>query len=111
VASDEVEATSLVSNFAARSQYYLLFSGTNFVQVLNNPFLPRGRDSAPFIVDYLAQKGVGVVVAGRFGPYMIETMIKKRMKYIRFSGTAQAAAEQVPNFLRPPKKDEKMGTQ
>ena len=111
VASDDVEATSLVSNFAARSQYYLLFSGTDFVQVVNNPFLPRGGGSAPFIVDYLAQKGVGVVVAERFGFYMIEVMNRRGMKYFQFSGTAQEAAERVVNFLRPPKKVDKKSTQ
>ena len=111
VASNDVEATSLVSDFAAQCRYYLLFSGTNFVQVLNNPFLPRGRGSAPFIVDYLAQKGVGVVVAGRFGPYMIEAMNRRGMKYFQFSGAAQEAAERVVGFLRPPKKDGEMGTQ
>jgi hypothetical protein len=32
VASDGQQATSPVSNFAARCQHYLLFSGTDFVQ-------------------------------------------------------------------------------
>ncbi len=111
VASDDVEATSLVGNFAASSRYYLLFSGTDFVQVVNNPFLQKGPGAAPLVVDYLAQKGVGVVVAGRFGPLMIEAMNMKGMKYIQFSGVAQEAAERVVNFLRPPPKDRKMGTQ
>ena len=47
VASDDVEATSLVSNTAGRSQYYLLFSGTDFVQLLDNPFLARGPGCRP----------------------------------------------------------------
>ena len=111
VASDDVEATSLVGNFAASSRYYLLFSGTDFVQVVNNPFLQKGPGAASLVVDYLAQKGVGVVVAGRFGPLMIEAMNMKGMKYIQFSGVAQEAAERVVNFLRPSKKDGKMGTQ
>jgi predicted Fe-Mo cluster-binding NifX family protein len=111
VASDDVEATSLVSNTAGRSRYYLLFSGTDFVQVLNNPFLAKGPGATPALIDYLAQKGVGVVIAGRFGPLMIEAMNMKGMKYIQFSGVAQDAAEQVVNFLRPPQKDRKMGTQ
>jgi len=111
VASDDVEATSLVSNFGARSRYYLLFSGTDFVQVVSNPFLPKAGEAAPLVVDYLAQKGVGVVVAGRFGPYMIEAMNRRGMKYFQFTGTAQEAAERVINFLRPPKKDEKKSTQ
>jgi len=110
VASDSVESTSLVSKTGGRSRYYLLFSGTDFVQVLDNPFLSQGPGGTPSLVEYLAQKGVGVVVAGGFGPLMIETIEQKGMKYIIFSGTAQEAAERVVNFLRPPKKDGEMGT-
>jgi predicted Fe-Mo cluster-binding NifX family protein len=112
VASDDVEATSLVSQTAGRSRYYLLFSGTDFVQVLENPFLAKGPGATPSLVEYLAQRGVGVVVAGGFGPLMIEAMEQKGMKYIIFSGIAQEAAERVVNFSRAPKKkDEKRGTQ
>ena len=111
VASDDVEATSLVSNTAGRSRYYLLFSGTDFVQVLDNPFLAKGPGATPALVDYLAQKGVGVVIAGGFGPLMIEAMDQKGIKYIIFSGIAQEGAERAINFLRPSKKDEKKGTQ
>ena len=111
VASDDVEATSLVSKTAGRSRYYLLFSGTDFVQVLDNPFLAKGPGATPSLVEYLAQKGVGVVIAGGFGPLMIEAMDQKGIKYIIFSGIAQEAAERAINFLRPSKKDEKGGTQ
>lgn len=111
VASDDVESTSLVSDTAGRSRYYLLFSGTDFVQLLDNPFLAKGPGATPSLVEYLAQKGVGVVVAGGFGPLMIEAMDQKGMKYIIFSGIAQEAAERAVDFLRPPKKDEKKGTQ
>jgi predicted Fe-Mo cluster-binding NifX family protein len=102
VASEGKEATSLVSDFAGRSRYYLLFSGTDFVQALQNPFLDKGPGAGPDVVDYLARKGVGLLIAGRFGPFLIEAMNKKGMKYMLFSGVAQKAAEQAPNFLRPP---------
>ncbi len=102
VASEGKEATSLVSDFAGRSRYYLLFSGTDFVQAVQNPFLDKGPGAGPDVVDYLARKGVGLLIAGRFGPFLIEAMNKKGMKYMMFSGVAQKAAEQVPNFLRPP---------
>jgi len=111
VASDSVEATSLVSKTGGRSRYFLIFSGTDFVQVLDNPFLAKGPGATPSLVEYLAQKGVGVVVAGGFGPLMVEAMEQKGMKYVIFSGIAQEAAERVVDFLRPPKKNEKKGTQ
>ena len=111
VASDDQEATSLVSDFAARSRYYLLFSGTDFVQVVPNPFLDKGRDAASNVLDYLSQKGVGLLIAGRFGPFMIEAMDKKGMKYFQFSGVAKEAAARAADFLRPPQKEGKMPRQ
>lgn len=108
VASESQEATSLVGSFAARSRYYLLFSGRDFVQALSNPFLPGGPGAGPLVVDYLAQKGVGIIVAGRFGPPMIQAMNRRGMKYIQYSGVAQEAAQRVFNFLRPPE-DKKGG--
>jgi predicted Fe-Mo cluster-binding NifX family protein len=111
VASDSVEATSLVSKTGGRSRYFLIFSGTDFVQVLDNPFLAKGPGATPSMVEYLAQKGVGVVVAGGFGPLMVEAMEQRGMKYMIFSGIAQEAAERVVDFLRRSKKDEKKGTQ
>ena len=110
VASDNQEATSLVGTFAARSRYYLLFSQTlELVQVVQNPFLSEGEGAAPLVVDYLAQKGVGVIVAGRFGPPMIQAMNRKDMRYIQYSGVAREAVQRVINFLRPP--EEKRGGQ
>lgn len=104
VASDDVESTAIVGSFAARSQYYLLFSGINMVQVLPNPFLDKGPGAGPLVVDYLAKKGVGILVAGRFGPPMIESMNRRGMKYFLYSGVAQEAVERVVNYLKPAEK-------
>ncbi len=96
VASDDKEATSVVSDFAARSRYYLLFNETlEMVQVVNNPFLDKGGRAAPQVVDYLAQKGVGAIVAGGFGPVMVEAMEKRGIRYFQYSGVAQEAVERV----------------
>ncbi len=104
VASDDPESTSPVSNFAAFSQYYLLFSGLDMVQVLRNPFLDKGPGGGPRVVEYLAQKGVGILVAGRFGPPMIDVMDRKGMRYFQYSGVAQDAVERAANHLKPAEK-------
>jgi predicted Fe-Mo cluster-binding NifX family protein len=101
VASNDVESTALVSDFAARSEYYLLFSGLDMVQVLRNPFLDKGPGAGPLVVEYLAKKGVGILVAGRFGPPMMDAMDRRGMRYFQYSGVAQEAAERVANSLRP----------
>ena len=100
VASDDVEATSIVGQYPAFSRYYLLFSGLNMVQVLNNPFLDKGVGAGPLVVDYLTQKGVAILVAGGFGPPMIEAMKRKGMRYFQFSGVAQDAVERAVNYLK-----------
>jgi predicted Fe-Mo cluster-binding NifX family protein len=101
VASEDKEAT-LVSDFAARSRYYLLFDETlEMVQVLENPFPSKGELAAPQVIDYLAQKGVGVIVAGHFGPVMIEAMRKRGIRDFQYSGVAQEAAERAANLLNP----------
>ena len=102
VASEGQESTSLVSDFAGRSRHYLLFSGTDFIQALQNPFLDKGRGAVPDVADYLARKGVGLLVAGRFGPFMIEALDRKGIKYFPFSGPSQEAAARVVNSMRPP---------
>jgi predicted Fe-Mo cluster-binding NifX family protein len=104
VASDDPESTSLVSNFAAFSQYYLLFSALNMVQVLRNPFLDKGPGAGPLVVEYLAEKGVGTLIAGRFGPPMIDAMDRKGMRYFQYSGVAQDAVERAVNYLKPAEK-------
>ncbi len=101
VASDGVESTSIVSNLAARSQYYLLFSGINMVEVLRNPFLDKGPGAGPLVVDYLASKGVGILVAGGFGPPMLEALNRRGMKHFLCSGVAQEAAERTAAYLKP----------
>ena len=104
VASDDGDTTSVVGAYPARSRYYLLFSGITMVEVLKNPFLDKGAGAGPLIVDYLAQKGVAILVAGGFGPPMIEAMNKKGMKYFQFSGVAQEAVERVMSDLKPAEK-------
>jgi predicted Fe-Mo cluster-binding NifX family protein len=78
---------------------------------VHNPFLDKGPGAAPGVVDYLAQKGVGLLIAGRFGPFMIEAMDKKGMKYFQFSGVAKEAAARAADFLQPPKEDGKIPRQ
>jgi predicted Fe-Mo cluster-binding NifX family protein len=97
VACDDPQATatSLVGVFAARSRHYLIFSGITMVEVLLNPFLEKGPEAGPLVVDYLSQRGVDVLIAGMFGPRMIDAMNEKGMKYFQYSGVAQDAVERV----------------
>jgi predicted Fe-Mo cluster-binding NifX family protein len=107
VACDDVEATSVVGTFAARSRYYLLFAGITMVEVLRNPFLDKGPGAGPLVVNYLAKKGVAILIAGEFGTPMVKAMNKKGIKYFQFSGIAQEAAERAIDYLKPKKNSSK----
>ena len=46
-------------------------------------------------MNFLAGKGVTVVVAGDFGPKIVDVMKAKRMWPVRFNGSAQDAVKKV----------------
>ena len=98
-----MESTSIVSDFAGPKRYYLLFSGIRWSRCSGIPSWTRAPAAGPLVVDYLAEKGVGILVAGRFGPPMVEAMNRRGMKYFLYSGIVQEAAER-DEYLKPGKK-------
>jgi predicted Fe-Mo cluster-binding NifX family protein len=89
VASDGKTASSAVSGVAARSAYYLIFdSKGKFVEVIGNPHKDAPGGAGSLVVNFLAGKGVTVVVAGKFGDKMIVAMKGAGMASVEFAGTA-----------------------
>ena len=80
---------------AASSPYFLVFDQKGkLLEALENPY--KNADSpGPDVVNYLSGKGVTVVIAGDFGPRIVDVMKAKRMWPIRFAGTAQDAVKKV----------------
>jgi predicted Fe-Mo cluster-binding NifX family protein len=94
VAAEGDTTSAQVSAIAARAPYFLLFDdkGT-FVEAVANPHkdVPGGAGSQA--VDFLAGKGVTVVIAGAFGPKMVGALQAKAMRYVEFKGSAAEAVK------------------
>lgn len=90
VASDGNNATSLVSEDAGRCRCYLIFAGTGeLLEVLDNPYSGSPYRQGPALVDFLAEKGVTVILAESFGVPMIEAMKARGITYGQLRGIAR----------------------
>jgi predicted Fe-Mo cluster-binding NifX family protein len=96
VASKGRTPTAEVSGVAARSPYFLIFdrSGT-LLEAADNPHKTARRGAGASVVRFLAEKGVSVVVAGKFGQRMVRTMKERNMEYMAFQGNAEGAVRKV----------------
>ena len=89
VASDGKTASSVVSDVAGRSAYYLIFdSKGKLLEAIENPHKNASSGAGPLVVNFLGGKGIAVVVAGKFGDKMISAMKGAGMAYVEFTGTA-----------------------
>lgn len=82
-----------VSNQAGRSAFFLFFDdqGT-FVEAVDNPYKDAGNAGIPTL-DFLAGKGVKVLVAESFGSKIVEVMKGKGMRPVEFKGSAKDAVK------------------
>ena len=93
VAASDKTASAPVSNQAGRSPFFLLFDrqGT-FVEAVDNPYKDAGNAGIPAL-DFLAGKGVKVLVAEGFGSKIVEVMKSKGMRPVEFKGNAKDAVK------------------
>jgi predicted Fe-Mo cluster-binding NifX family protein len=95
VAAEGQAPFSQVSVVAARSPYFLLFDekGT-LIEAVANPHQHAPGGAGAQAVEFLAGKGVTVVIAGAFGQKMVGAMQAKGMRYLEFKGSATDAVKQ-----------------
>jgi predicted Fe-Mo cluster-binding NifX family protein len=80
---------------AASSPYFLVFDQKGkLLEAIENPY-KTSESPGPDVVNYLFGKGATVVVAGDFGPKIVEVMKAKRIWPVRFNGSAQDAVKKV----------------
>jgi predicted Fe-Mo cluster-binding NifX family protein len=80
-----------VSSQAGRSPFFLLFDRQGvLVEAVDNPYKNAGNAGIPTL-DFLASKGVKVVVAEGFGSKIVEVMRGKGMRPVEFKGSAKDA--------------------
>ncbi len=98
VASGDKTAKASVSNKAAKCPYYLMFdSKGEMTGVIDNPYGDASRGAGPSAANFLAQKGVTIVIAGNFGSKMINTLKNKGITHFEFKGRADDAVKRALN--------------
>jgi predicted Fe-Mo cluster-binding NifX family protein len=92
-ANDKTPAAS-VSKQAGPSPFFQIFDGKGkLIETIANPFKEGGGGIA--VADFLAGKGVTVVVAQGFGDKIVQVMKDKGMKAVAFKGSVEAAVKKV----------------
>ncbi len=93
VAANDNNTSASVSRQAGRSPFFLLFDKQGaLVEAVANPYKDAGNAGIPAL-DFLAGKGVTIVVAEGFGSRIVEVMKGKGMRQVVFSGSAKDAVK------------------
>ena len=92
-ANDKTPAAS-VSKQAGPSPYFQIFDGKGkLIETIVNPYKEGGGGIA--VADFLAGKGVTIVIAEGFGDKIVQVMKDKGMKAIAFKGSVEEAVKKV----------------
>jgi predicted Fe-Mo cluster-binding NifX family protein len=91
-ASDKTAAAAVVDQ-PASAPYFLFFDGKGkLLEAVDNP-LKSADNPGLQIINFLAAKGATIVVAGFFGPKIIDVAKAKGVTPFSFKGTAQDAVK------------------
>jgi len=98
VASNSKDAASSISSKAGKCPYYFIFdSKGELIEVIDNPYKDAQRGAGTQTADFLAGKGVTVIVAEKFGDKMIGAMRNNSMDYFQLNGAVNDAVKKVLN--------------
>ena len=96
VASNSKDAMSSISSKAGRCPYYLIFNSKGeLIEAVGNPYKDAQRQSGPQMADFLANKGVTIVIAETFGDKMIGAMKNNRIEFFQVGGVIKDAVKKV----------------
>lgn len=85
---------SEISPIAGRAKYFQIYDGSGkLLEVIENPFGLRGMQVGLKVANLMQEKGVKIVVAGRFGPQMLKELESRNIKTQEFEGTVKKALE------------------
>jgi predicted Fe-Mo cluster-binding NifX family protein/outer membrane lipoprotein-sorting protein len=98
VASDGKDAASSISSKAGKCPYYLVFNDKGeLTEVIGNPYKDAQSGAGQQAAEFLAGKGVTLIIAGNFGDKMIEAMRSNGTDYLKFQGIVHDAIKKVLN--------------
>ncbi|MCK4336273.1 MAG: hypothetical protein KAT94_03740 [Candidatus Aenigmarchaeota archaeon] len=96
VASLGKDEDSEISEKAGRSPYYLIFDEKGeLLEGISNPFAIGGGGAGFGVAKMLADKGVSVLIAGKFGPNMTGAMKGRGLKCREVRGNSKQAVLKV----------------
>ena len=96
VAAGSKSTKASVSNMAAKCPYYLIFNNKGeLIEVIDNPYKDAGRNAGPTAANFLAQRGIDIIVAESFGSKMINTLENKGVTHFEFTGSVDDAVKRV----------------
>ncbi len=96
VAAGSKSAKASVSNIAAKCPYYHIFNNKGeLIEVIDNPYRDASRGAGPLAANFLAQRGVNIIIAGNFGSKMVNTLENKGVTHFEFKGPVDDAVKRV----------------
>jgi predicted Fe-Mo cluster-binding NifX family protein len=95
VAANDKIPQSTISGQAGTASFFLFFDGKGkFLEAAENPY--KGKEGAgKSVAEYLAGKGISVVVAEGFGGPIVDVMKSKGIKVVASNGSAEEAVKKV----------------
>ena len=95
VASDGKTLKDSVSQLAARCPYFLFIDGTGkLLEAVDNPYAASGGAGIS-AANFLAERSVTIVIAGRFGDKMKNVLETKEIAYFESQGIVEEAIRKV----------------
>jgi len=89
VASEGKDLDSEISERGGRAPYYLVFEDKRLVETIKNPFAAGGGGAGFSVAYMLAEKKVGLVIAGKLGGNMISALNEKGIEFREKSGKVE----------------------
>ena len=86
VASEGKDLDSEISGRGGRAPFYLVFEDKKLVETIKNPFAAGGGGAGFSVAYMLAEKKVGLVIAGKVGGNMISALKEKEIEFREESG-------------------------
>jgi len=65
------------------------------IESIDNPYRDARRGAGPSAANFLAQRGVTMIIAGNFGWKMINTLKNKGITHFEFKGCVDDAVKRV----------------
>ena len=95
VAANDKTPQAAISGQAGTASFFLFFDGKGkFLEAVENPYKTTQR-AGKSVAEYLAGKGVSVVVAEGFGGPIVDVMKSKGIKAVTLKGSSEEAVKKI----------------